>query len=249
MNRLKKHIPNFITSLNLMAGSLAVIFGIDGHLIWAGIFICTAAVFDFLDGLAARLFSAYSETGKQLDALADLVSFGLAPATVLFTLLEFSIFRVNQPVYEISAGWDQWAILFSALLMPVFGALRLARFNTKQSDIPFFRGLPIPANGLFWASLGLMLEVPKHQDIFLMLYSTRNLLLLGVFTSGMMIISLPMFSLKMKNFNLKENWYRFLFLAIAIMLIAFFNVYGLAMTILTYIFLNFLFYLLKVKYL
>ena len=80
MTSVTKHIPNIITALNLASGSLAVIFGIDGHLVWAGIFICLAAVFDFLDGLAARLFSAWSETGKQLDSLADLVSFGLAPA-------------------------------------------------------------------------------------------------------------------------------------------------------------------------
>jgi CDP-diacylglycerol---serine O-phosphatidyltransferase len=248
VNHLKKHIPNFITTLNLTSGSLAVIFGIDGHLVWAGIFICLAAVFDFLDGLAARLFSAYSETGKQLDSLADLVSFGLAPATILFTLLEFSLFDINQPVYEISASPRQWLILFSALLMPVFGALRLARFNASQSEAPFFRGLPIPANGLFWASLGLMLEVPGHQNIFLLLYSPRNLLLLGILTSGMMVISLPMFSLKMKNFNLKENWYRYLFVAIALLFFAFFNVYGLAMTIGAYIFLNILFYILKVNY-
>ena len=248
MTSVTKHIPNIITALNLASGSLAVIFGIDGHLVWAGIFICLAAVFDFLDGLAARLFSAWSETGKQLDSLADLVSFGLAPAAVLFTLLEFSMFDVNQPVYEISARWDQWAILLSALIMPVFGALRLARFNAGQADMPYFRGLPIPANGLFWASLGLMLEVPKHQDIFLILYSTRNLLLLGLFTSGMMIISLPMFSLKLKNFDLKENWYRYLFVVIAIAFFAFFSVYGLAMTIIAYIFLNILFYLLKIKY-
>ncbi len=248
MRQLLKNIPNVITSLNLISGSFAVIFAIDGHLVWAGIFICCAALFDFLDGLAARMLNASSETGKQLDSLADLISFGLAPAAILFTLLEFSLFEINRPVYEISARWDQWLILFSALLMPVFGAVRLARFNVDQSDEPFFRGLPIPANGLFWASMGLMLEVPRHQEIFLLLFSTRNLLLLGIFTSGMMVISLPMFSLKLKNFSLNENWYRYLFLFIVILLFTFFSVYGLAMAILAYIFLNILFYLMKVKY-
>ncbi|MDD4224755.1 MAG: CDP-alcohol phosphatidyltransferase family protein [Mariniphaga sp.] len=248
MKQIIKHIPNFITSLNLMAGSLAVIFAIDGHLIWAGIFICIAAVFDFLDGMAARLLNAYSETGKQLDSLSDLISFGLAPAAILFTLLEFSLFEINQPVHVIAASWQQWLILFSALLMPVCGAFRLARFNANQSDIPYFRGLPIPANGLFWASLGLMLEIPKHQEIFLMIFSTKNLFLLGIFTSVMMVISLPMFSLKLKNFSFQENWYRYLFLFIAILLFLFFQVYGLAMVIIAYILLNFLFYLLKVKY-
>jgi CDP-diacylglycerol---serine O-phosphatidyltransferase len=248
MNKVIKQIPNFITSLNLATGSLAVIFAIDGHLVWAGIFICLAAVFDFLDGFAARIFKAYSELGKQLDSLADLVSFGLAPAAILFTLLEFSLFEINQPIYEISTSWDQWLILFSALLMPVLGAVRLARFNVQQSDEPFFRGLPIPANGIFWASMGLMLEVPKYPELFQLIFSTQNLLILGLFTSGMMVISLPMFSLKIKNLNLKENWYRYIFLLVAIILIVTLNVYGLALTILVYIFLNFGFYLFKFRF-
>lgn len=248
MNTVIKQIPNFITSLNLAAGSLAVIFAIDGHLVWAGIFICLAAVFDFLDGFAARMFKAYSELGKQLDSLADLVSFGLAPAAILFTLLEFSLFEINQPVYQIAANPSQWLILFSALLMPVLGAIRLARFNAIQSDEPFFRGLPIPSNGIFWASMGLMLEVPRYPEIFPLIFSTQNLLILGLFTSGMMVISLPMFSLKVKNLKWKENWYRYIFLLVAIILISTLNVYGLALTILFYIFLNIGFYLVGIRY-
>jgi len=243
-----KQIPNIITSLNLISGSLAVIFAIDGHLTWAAIFICLAALFDFLDGLAARTLKAYSELGKQLDSLADLVSFGLAPATILFTLLEFSLFGKNFPVHEIAAKWDQWLILFSALLMPVFGAVRLALFNTRHSNKNYFSGLPIPANGLFWASLGLMPEIPEFQKIMEMVYTTNNILLLGLFTSVMMVISLPMFSLKFSGLNLQDNWYRYIFLLAALVFLIFFNVFGLALAILTYIFLNILFYLLGIKY-
>lgn len=247
MNKVIKQIPNFITSLNLAAGSMAVIFAIDGHLIWAGIFICVAAVFDFIDGLAARLLKAYSEIGKQLDSLADLVSFGLAPGAILFTLLEFSLFENNRPIHLIAASWDQWIILFSALLMPVLGAIRLAKFNTLP-DEPFFRGLPIPSNGLFWASMGLMLEVPKYPELFQHVFSTRILLLLGLFTSGMMVITLPMFSLKIKNLKWKDNWYRYLFLLVALVLLVTLNVYGLALTILVYIFLNIGFYLAGIRF-
>jgi CDP-diacylglycerol--serine O-phosphatidyltransferase len=242
MRNILRQIPNFITSLNLVSGTLAVFFAIDGHLIWAGIFICLAAVLDFLDGFAARLLKAYSAIGKQLDSLGDLVSFGLAPAAILFTLLEFSMFEKNQPIFEISASWSQWLILSSAFLMPVLGAVRLARFNNAPEE-NFFRGLAIPSNGLFWASLGLMLEFPRYQQFFEMIYSTQTLLLLGLFTSGMMVINLPMFSLKFKNLKWKDNWHRFIFIAIAIILLAVFNVYGLALTILAYIFLNFVFYL------
>ena len=231
-----------------MSGSLAVIFAIDGHLIWAGIFICLAAVFDFLDGVAARLLNAYSDLGKELDSLADLLSFGLAPAAILFTLLEFSMFGENQRIWEISASWYQWLILLSALLMPVLSALRLARFNVLQSGETFFRGLPTPSNGIFWAAMGMMLEFPRYNNIFQEIYSTRVLLLLGIFTSGMMIISLPMFSLKFKNFNLSDNWYRYTFLLLSLILLVFLNVYGIALIILCYIFLNILFYLAGVRY-
>ncbi len=93
MNQIVKQIPNAITLLNLLMGSLAVFFAIDGHLVWSGIFICAAAIFDFLDGFAARLLKAHSEIGKELDSLADMISFGLAPAAILFTLLEFSLFE------------------------------------------------------------------------------------------------------------------------------------------------------------
>jgi CDP-diacylglycerol--serine O-phosphatidyltransferase len=132
--------------------------------------------------------------------------------------------------------------------MPVLGALRLARFNARQSDEPFFRGLPIPANGIFWASMGLMLEFPKYPELFQLIFSTQNLLILGLFTSGIMIITLPMFSLKVKNLKMKDNWHRYIFLVIAITLIILLNVYGLALTILVYIFLNIGFYLAGIRY-
>lgn len=248
MKKIIAQIPNFITSLNIVMGTLATIFAIDGHLIWAGIFICIASILDFLDGFAARLLNAYSEVGKQLDSLADIVSFGVAPGAILFTLLEFSLFEANQPIYDISANWYEWLILFSAFLLPVFGAIRLARFNVSPSNEPFFRGLPIPANGIFWASMGLMLEVPKYQEYFQLIYSTENLLILGIFMSGMMIISMPMFSLKLKSLKFKENWYRYLFLGLSLILLLIFNVYGLAFIIFLYILMNLTFYLLKVEF-
>lgn len=248
MKKIIAQIPNFITSLNIVAGTLATFFAIDGHLIWAGIFICMASVLDFMDGFAARLLNAYSEIGKQLDSLADIVSFGIAPGAILFTLLEFSLFSKNQLIYDISANWYEWLILFSAFLIPVFGAIRLARFNANPTDEPFFRGLPIPANGLFWASLGLMLEMPKHQELLQLLYSTKNLLILGVFMSGMMVITMPMFSLKPKSFHFSENWYRYLFLALSLVFLLVFNVYGITFIIFLYILMSLAFYLLKVKY-
>lgn len=234
--------------MNLVSGTLATIFAIDGHLVWAAIFICSAALFDFLDGFAARLLKAYSEVGKQMDSLADVVSFGVAPGAILFTLLEFSLFGKNGPIYDIVANWVEWVILFASFLVPVFGAIRLARFNVNTSNEDFFRGLPIPANGLFWASLGLIFGVPKYFEVLKILYSTRNLLLLALFMSGMMVISMPMFSLKPKSLRFNENWYRYLFLSLALILMFIFNVSGLTFIILLYIFLNLGFYLFKISF-
>jgi CDP-diacylglycerol---serine O-phosphatidyltransferase len=248
VKKILSQIPNFITSLNIVSGVLATFFAIDGHLIWAGIFIVVASILDFLDGFTARLLNAYSELGKQLDSLADVISFGIAPGAILFTLLEFSLFGKNQPIYEIGANWYEWLILFSAFLVPVLGAIRLARFNANPTEEPFFRGLPIPANGLFWASLGLMLEMPKYQDLLQILYSTKNLVLMGIFMSGMMVITMPMFSLKPKSFLWKENWYRYLLLILSLVLLLAFNVYGIALIIFLYILMNLGFYLLKIKY-
>ena len=248
MKKIISHIPNLITSLNIVSGVLATIFAIDGHLIWAGVFISAAAIFDFLDGFMARLLNAYSEVGKQMDSLGDVVSFGVAPGAILFTLLEFSLFGENQPVYEIEANWYQWMILFSAFLIPVFGAIRLARFNANPVDEPFFRGLPIPANGLLWAALGLMLEMPEYHDVLEIIYSTKNLVVMGIFMSGMMVINMPMFTLKPKSLGLGENWYRYLFLAVSLVLLIAFSFYGIALIIFLYILLNVVFYLFKVKY-
>lgn len=248
MRRIIGQVPNAITSLNLVSGVAATMFAIDGHLVWAAIFICIAAVLDFLDGFAARLLKAYSEIGKELDSLADVVSFGVAPGAILFTLLEFSIFGKNQPIQDIGGNLQQWAILTSSFLLPVFGAIRLARFNTNTSDENFFRGLPIPANGIFWAAMGLMLQMPKYTQVLQLVYSTRILVFLGIFMAGVMVITMPMFSLKAKSLRFADNWYRYLFVFVTVALIAVLKVYGLALVIFAYILLNAVFYLLKIKF-
>lgn len=248
MKKIIAQVPNTITSLNLVSGVAATMFAIDGHLVWAAIFICLAAVLDFMDGFAARLLKAYSEIGKELDSLADVVSFGVAPGAILFTLLEFALFGKNQPIHEIGASWYEWLILSTSFLLPVFGAIRLARFNTNTSNENFFRGLPIPANGLFWAAMGLMLQMPKYAEVLKLVYSVRTLVLLGIFMAGVMVITMPMFSLKAKSLSFADNWYRYLFAFVAVVLLATLNVYGLALVIFVYILLNAIFYLLKVKY-
>lgn len=228
-------VPNFITSMNLAAGSLAVFFGIEGQLGWAAIFIIAATIFDFLDGLAARLLQAYSDIGKQLDSLADLVSFGLAPAAMLFTMLELALFQKNQAIFEIEATPMQWIFLFSVLLVPVSGAFRLAKFNldTRQND--HFLGLPIPANALFYASLGLILELGGKPEINHIILNRFNLLTAISLFSALMISELPMFSLKFKNLKWQDNQIRFLFIAFCIILGITLKIYALPLIIVSYI--------------
>lgn len=247
MNRVIQQIPNFITSLGLASGALAVFFAVDGHLIWAGLFICLAVIFDFMDGMAARLLHAHSETGKNLDSLSDIISFGVAPGAILFTLLEFSLFKNNLRIYEISASGLEWLLLFTSLLIPIFGAIRLAKFNANNNHENFFRGLPIPANGLFWAALGLMLEFSDKQFVIEAIYSTKNLVIFAIFLSGIMVVNIPMFTLKFRSLNFKDNWFRYLFVIISVVLFMAFQATGLIFIILFYILLNVVFYLFKVE--
>jgi len=248
MKKIIAGIPNSITLLNLISGMMAIVFAVDGQLGWAGFFICTASVFDFADGMAAKLLNARSETGKQLDSLADIVSFGVAPGLILYSLLELTLYGKNQIVFELVTKWYNWLIMFSAFLLPVFAAIRLARFNTDEPGRPYFEGLPTPANALLWASFGLMVEFPEHVEFLKHLFTTRNLLIMAGLTSILMVSTLPMFSLKLKSLNLIENWYKFSFFVLGAVLLLIFNVYAIAMLVGLYVLFSTVFYLSGYKF-
>jgi len=231
-------VPNFITTLNLVSGTLAVFFGADGQLGWASVFIFIAAVFDFIDGFAARLLNAYSDIGKELDSLADLISFGLAPATLVFTMLELALFGVNRPIFEIEGTPSQWIVLFTTLLIPVAGAFRLAKFNTDTCQSESFLGLPIPANAIFFASLGLILEIGTRQNIIPFILNKYTLLVAIFACSFLMVSELPMFSMKFKNLKLKDNNTRFIFIVGIVLLLLILKLYALPLIIVWYILLS-----------
>jgi CDP-diacylglycerol---serine O-phosphatidyltransferase len=246
-NQIKSLIPNGITLAGLGCGSLAVFFAIDGHLSLASLFILGAALCDFLDGLAARLLHSYSETGKELDSLADIVSFGLAPGAILFTLYEFALFGKNQPIQDIEGSWSDWLILLSALFIPVFSALRLAKFNVSESRNPNFTGLPTPANAMLWASFGLMLAFPEHAEVLRILYTAKNFLIILLITSLLLVSGIPMFSIKFKDWSWGKNRYRYSFLLISAILILFLQFYALFFIIVVYILSNMVLYLFRIK--
>ena len=228
-------VPNFITAMNLAAGSAAVFLGIQGYIGWAALCIALASVFDFMDGMAARLLRSYSEIGKQLDSLADLVSFGLAPAAMLITMLQLAMFGEVRPLLNIDANWMQWCFLFSALLVPIAGAFRLAKFNLDTRQSENFLGLPIPANALFYASLAVVVDWGTSNFFNQIILNRFNLLTAVAIISALMISEVPMFSLKFKNLKWKGNQIRLLFLLLCVVLFATLNIYGLPLIIISYI--------------
>lgn len=221
--------------MNLVSGCMAVFMGIEGELGLAAVFILAASVFDFMDGLAARLLRSYSEIGKQLDSLADLVSFGVAPAAILWSMLERSLFGGNVSFAETQGTPLQWVLLVSVILVPAAGAFRLAKFNIDTRQSESFLGLPIPANAMFYASLAFVLEFGKSEAVNHLLLNPFFIAAVIVAFPCLMISEIPMFSLKVKDLSWRGNQLRFSFLALCLVLILIFQLYALPLIIISYI--------------
>ncbi len=221
--RIKAYIPNTITCLNLLSGALACVFAfyydrtVGGMPAcqWAFLFIGAAALFDFLDGAAARLLHAYSDMGKELDSLSDLVSFGLAPSVLVYSMMSY---------YASDLSFCPFVSLFIA----VMGALRLAKFNVDTRQTTSFIGLPIPANALFW--IGFVAWIRSHTYP-----GDLAVAAVVVMFSLLMVSNIRMFSLKFKNFGFKENYGRFVLMAAAVCCVLIAGIPGLAWTIVLYI--------------
>lgn len=234
---MRSHLPNLITLLNLACGTVAIVLALEGQWSWAVYLVLAAAVFDFLDGFAARLLKAYSETGKQLDSLADMVSFGVLPAVFIYII--FSSLFQNQPE-DAGKFYDhlQWVVLISILLVPAFSAIRLARFNTEEDQGTFFYGLPTPAHALFWT--GIYWQFMQGGTIFgtpMNLFFMWAIMLIMAFH---MILPVPMYSLKFEHWRLRGNLVRYLLLLLAVFVLAFMGWGGLPLVILVYILLSLL---------
>jgi len=219
MIKIKNYIPNFITSLNIAAGTLSIIFSFEGLTSMAAFLILIAAVFDFLDGMMARLLNAYSELGKQLDSLADLISFGVAPAIIVYHIMKSSL--LIDTLYPHNLEFTKFLYLLSILLIPIFSALRLAKFNIDTKQSTSFIGLPTPANALFFASIPII-SSQNPFDPFLFLIYNKTILLGIIIASALLLVSpIPMFSFKFKNLKFKDNIIRYIFLALIVSLLFF----------------------------
>ena len=231
MISIKKHIPNSITCLNLLCGCIACMFAFKGYneaqyVYLAAMLMCAAAVFDFMDGFAARLLHAYSPMGKELDSLADLISFGFAPGVIAMQLANY----ILSP--EQAQMWHSH-IPYIAFLIPVFAGLRLAKFNVDTRQTTSFIGLPVPANALFWIGFYALVEKYSWAEC---IYLWIAMVLLF---SYLMVSEIPMFSLKFANLKLKENYLRYILILGTILFVVFLGFAGLAPTILFYIILSF----------
>ena len=224
---MKKHIPNTITSLNLISGCIATYWAFQSNYELALLFIVIGAVFDFFDGMSARLLHVSSPIGKELDSLADDITFGFAPSAIIFSwLCGYDFHELPSPIAFIMP--------FLAFIMAAFSALRLAKFNLDERQAMGFIGLPTPANALFWGSLivggGEFLASSP-------LYIYGVIIMVLVF-SYLLISEIPMFALKFKTWGWKGNEVKYIFLLTCIPLLIILGVSGLAAIIAWYVMLS-----------
>ncbi|MFM2338367.1 MAG: CDP-diacylglycerol--serine O-phosphatidyltransferase [Bacteroidota bacterium] len=248
-----KQIPNLFTLLNLFFGCLAIVFTLQNGFvvkvdtngaqiidipekIWmASLFIGLAAIVDFLDGFVARLFNATSAMGKQLDSLADVVSFGVAPGIILYQFLRLGL-AGNEAGLETSIFW-----LLPAFFIPCAAAWRLAKFNLDATQSHSFKGMPVPAVGIFVASLPLIYWNINEQWVLNLLLNQWFLYALTIVLSGLMVSNLPLMALKFTDFNIKNNVPKYLLVAIAIISFIVLKWLALPLTIIAYVALSLLF--------
>ena len=235
---MKKHIPNFITTLNLFSGCVGIIVALQYRIDYAAYFIALAAFFDFLDGMAARILHVKSEIGKELDSLADVVSFGVLPGILVYQLMSAS---PNSPV------GGSYISIFSlvALIIPILSAVRLAKFNLDTRQTTSFIGLPVPANALFLGSLPLIKMQADYNESFAWLTAiTDNYYILAVIAIGMSLLlvsKIPLFSLKFSNLKFSENKPQFILLIFAVASFALITFSAIPLIILAYIGLSMIF--------
>lgn len=213
---MKRHIPNFLTCCNLVCGCFGIVFCLEGRTIPAAYFVWVAAIFDFFDGFAARMLKVNSPIGKELDSLADMVSFGLLPSLVMYKMISQST----------TVFW----LPYLAFMIAVFAALRLAIFNVDETQHDSFKGLNTPANTLFITSLPLL-----SNQVGGWLYQDWLLVSITFVFSLLMVSPITFFSFKFKKFTWQGNQAKFTFIGLSVLLLAVFWVGAIPLIILLYI--------------
>ena len=235
---MRRHIPNAITCCNLLSGCVAAVYAFQGLYLVAFVCIIMGAVFDFFDGLTARALKVSSPIGKELDSLADVVTFGFAPAAMVFSWLGECVEAHSTTVFDSRLSRVGALLPFLAFLLVAFSALRLAKFNVDERQTSSFIGLPTPANALFWGALVL----GSHDAIVACAYGWAVVLLLVGLFSWLLVAEIPMFSLKFKNLAWKSNRTAYIFLIVSGVLLGLLGLNGLSAVIGWYIVLSILTY-------
>ncbi len=230
---IKKHIPNFLTSLNLFCGTLSAFAAFHGLLTEAAVLLFVGALFDFSDGFAARALKAYSPMGKELDSLADMVSFGFAPMVMLYMMLKKVVLGSFDTDFFQQELFIQ-VLLISPFIVTVFSGLRLAKFNVDTRQSESFIGLTTTATGMFLASLAFVFDAGNGW-LYELLQNQWLLLSFVPIFSFLLVSEIPMFSLKFKNFKLIENIDRYILLIASLTFLVLFGLGGVAVTIALYI--------------
>lgn len=236
---IKKNIPNTITCGNLFCGCLAVVCAFNGNLVWSAYLVGIAGVLDFFDGFIARLLHVHSEIGKQLDSLADMVTFGLVPGVVMFTFLSKAA-----AIYVGISGSNMIVLSYLplfAFLITIFSAIRLAKFNIDTRQTNSFIGVPTPANALLICSLPLINFFQPNVGNFSLLPILENvwfLLGLTILMSYLLVAELPLFAFKFKNFGWADNKIRYSFLIASIIMILLFQFIAIPFIIFLYVILS-----------
>ena len=228
---MKKHIPNLITCMNVTSGTVAIYAAFHGHLYLAAWLVILAMVVDFFDGFAARLLHVKSEMGKELDSLADVVSFGVMPSVLAFFLIR-DLGYSDKELFSLNS-WEN-IFMYVPFLIPAFSAYRLAKFNLDVRQTHSFIGLPTPSNALFWV---MLVFTRYHQEeFFITMWGKPWLLAIFALILAILLISeIPMFSLKLTNFSWRENALLYCFLGAAIIGFIVWNVKALSCMIPVYI--------------
>lgn len=232
---MKRHLPNAVTCCNLISGCIATYNAFEGLYLMALLFIVIGAVFDFFDGMTARLLHVSSPIGKELDSLADCITFGFAPSAIIFNFLGRQ-FAVHSDLFVDSCF--QW-VPYLAFIMAAFSALRLAKFNLDERQTTSFIGLPTPANALFWGSLILWMSGKEFFEPYTIpTYYIYIVVALLPLSCWLLVAELPLFALKFKTWGWKGNEVKYIFLLTCIPLLLTLGVSGLAAIIAWYILLS-----------
>lgn len=231
---MNKYIPNIITALNLLSGCLGIIFAFEWNLIAAAWMVFLAALFDFLDGLSARLLNAATPMGKELDSLADIISFGLLPGLIIYQYLSYN----NNQILPGHLKIDPSALV--SLIIPLFAAIRLARFNTSSTEKNSFNGLAVPAAAMFFASIPLM--VVQQKILFIVDASQIQkwislpvtIYIITFFISFLMISGFSLMSLKFEGLSIQKNRFKYILIIFSVFWIVFFQFYSAPLILLSY---------------